>query len=56
MKSVYLVRRGAVGSERDGDIAPLLLGWALLQLTLYACEDLSELAVVECPDEDDTGV
>jgi hypothetical protein len=39
-----------------GDIAPLLGGWPLLQLTLDACDDLGELAVVECPDEGDAGV
>ena len=51
-------RRGLclVGSESDGDIAPLLVGWPLLQLTLDAGDDLSELAVVERPDEDDAGV
>jgi hypothetical protein len=39
-------------SERNGDFAPLLRCWPLLELAFDAGDDRGELAVVECPDED----
>lgn len=56
LRALGRARRRVVASERNGDIAPLLLSRALPQLTFDAREDLGELAVVECPDEDDASV
>lgn len=44
------------GSERDGDVSPLLLSRALGELAFDAGEDRGELAVVERPDEHQAGV
>jgi hypothetical protein len=43
-------------SKCDGNVAPLLLGCSLAQLTLDPGADLGELAVVARPDEDDACV
>jgi hypothetical protein len=43
-------------SEREGDVAPLLLGWTLSELTFDASGYLGELAVVERPYEHQAGV
>lgn len=39
-------------SERDCDVLPLLLYRTLCELVFDACDYLIELAVVECPYED----
>ena len=45
-----------VSSERDGQVAPLILGWPKAELAFDTLDDLGELAVVERPDEDQAGV
>jgi hypothetical protein len=43
-------------SERDDDVSPLLLSWALSELAFDAGGYLGELAVVEGPYEHQAGV
>jgi hypothetical protein len=43
-------------SERDCDVLPLLLYRTLRELVFDACDYLIELAVVECPYEDQAGM
>jgi hypothetical protein len=42
--------------ERDGDVLPLLLGWALGELAFDSGDYLGELAVVERPYEHQAGM
>jgi hypothetical protein len=43
------------GSQRDHEVAPLLLG-PLAEQSLDAGDDFTELAVIECPDQDHPSV